>query len=89
MFLTLKQRFSLFLMKVHDVYIELAEMLTKSDPKGAVDVYCKFPISEQPTFDDAYIIGEIVRLLMKAQNFDDLRLEKYMILYGKVLGLCK
>jgi hypothetical protein len=41
-------------------------MLTNKDPMAAVDVYCKFPVSENPTFDDASIIGDIVRLIMKA-----------------------
>lgn len=62
-------------------------MLAKSDPKGAVDVYCKFHISDPPTFDDGYILGEIVRLLMKAEDYEDKRLVKNMILYGKVYGL--
>ena len=73
--------------QVHDACIELAEMLAQSDPKGAVDVYCKFPISDPPTFDDGYILGEIVRLLMKSENYDDPMLGKNMILYGKVYGL--
>nr|XP_046189567.1 nascent polypeptide-associated complex subunit alpha, muscle-specific form-like [Oncorhynchus gorbuscha] len=29
--------------KVHDAYIELAEMLGQSDPLAAVEVYCRFP----------------------------------------------
>lgn len=62
-------------------------MLAKTDPKGAVDVYCKFHISDPPTFDDGYILGEIVRLLMKAEDYEDKRLVKNMILYGKVYGL--
>ncbi|KAJ8308540.1 hypothetical protein KUTeg_013414 [Tegillarca granosa] len=73
--------------EVHDAYIELAEMLAKSNPAAAVEIYSKFPISDPPTFDDAYIIGEIVRLLMKAESYGDPKLEKYMILYGRVLGL--
>ncbi|XP_061164365.1 uncharacterized protein LOC133173398 [Saccostrea echinata] len=73
--------------EVHDACIELAEMLAKTDPKGAVDVYCKFHISDPPTFDDGYILGEIVRLLMKAEDYEDKRLVKNMILYGKVYGL--
>ncbi|XP_021370614.1 uncharacterized protein LOC110461476 [Mizuhopecten yessoensis] len=73
--------------EVHDAYIELAEMLTKTDPAGAVDVYSKFPMPEEPSFDDAFIIGELVRLLMKTQSYDDPRLQTYMISYGRVLGL--
>ena len=46
-------------------------MLVKSDPMAAVDIYCKYPVPENPTFDDAFIFGEIVRLLMKAEKFDD------------------
>ena len=72
---------------VHDAYIELGEMLAKSDPMAAVDVYCKFPFSAELTFDDAYLYGEIVQLLMKAESYDDSRLLKYMVAMGKVLGL--
>jgi len=75
--------------QVHDAYIEMAEMLVTSDPMGAVDVYCKFPVSEKPSFDDAYIFGDIVRLLIKAEKFDDPRLAPNMITYGKILGLGK
>ncbi|KAK3702575.1 hypothetical protein RRG08_042565 [Elysia crispata] len=72
--------------EVHDAYIESAEMLAKSSPLEAVDVYAKFPVSENPSFDDAFIFGEIIRILMKAEKFDDERLAKNMIAYGKVLG---
>lgn len=64
-------------------------MLSKSDPLEAVNVYSRFPISENPTYDDAYIFGEIVSILMKAEKFDDERLAKNMIAYGKVLGAGK
>lgn len=62
-------------------------MLSKSDPLEAVNVYCRFPVSANPTYDDAYIFGEIVRILMKNEKYDDERLAKNMIAYGKVLGL--
>ena len=62
-------------------------MLTKSDPMAAVDVYCKFPQSEEASFDDAYIYGEIVRLLMKHEKFDDPRLGPNMIMIGKIMGI--
>jgi len=75
------------LLQVHDAYIELAEMLVKTDPLGAVDVYCKFPVPEKPSFDDAYIFGDIVRLLIKAEKYDDPRLCPNMITYGRILGL--
>ncbi|XP_048863663.1 uncharacterized protein LOC125738570 isoform X2 [Brienomyrus brachyistius] len=75
--------------EVHDAYIELADLLVKSDPLAAVDVYCKFPlrpISEQ-NFDDAFITGEIVRILMKEEQFDHPQLGPNLIAYGKVMGL--
>lgn len=76
-----------YLLQVHDAYIECAEMLLTSDPLAAVDVYAKFPVSEQLSFDDAYIFGEIVRILMKHEKYDDERLAKNMISYGRILGL--
>lgn len=62
-------------------------MIVKKDPMSAVEVYCKFPVSDNPTFDDAYIFGEIVRLLMKAEMYDDPRLGPNLIALGKVLGI--
>lgn len=75
--------------QVHDAYIESADMLLKSNPLAAVDVYCRFPVAETPTFDDAYIFGEIVRILMKNEKYDDPRLAQNMISLGKVYGLGK
>ena len=74
---------------MHDAYIESAELLASKDPMSAVDIYCRFPVSENATFDDAYIFGEIVRLLMKHEKFDDPRLGPNMIALGKVMGLRK
>ena len=73
--------------QVHDAYIELGEILAKSKPKDAIDVYTKFPFSPGCSFDDAYLYGEIVRLLMKEEAFEDARLGPNMIALGKVLGL--
>ncbi|XP_063048932.1 uncharacterized protein LOC134442896 isoform X2 [Engraulis encrasicolus] len=75
--------------EVHDAYIELADLLVKTDPLAAVEVYSRFPlkpISEQ-TFDDAYITGEIVRILMKQEQYDHILLASNLIAYGKVMGL--
>ena len=72
---------------IHDAYIELGELLATDEPLGAVDVYCKFPFSAELTFDDAYLYGEIVQLLMKKESYDDPRLLQYMVSMGKVLGL--
>lgn len=53
----------------------------KGDPLGAVDVYTKFKTGNTPTFDDAYIFGEIISILMKHEKYDDQRLVKYMVLW--------
>ena len=62
-------------------------MVLHSDPLAALEIYCKFPESSDPTFDDAYIFGEIVRLLMKHEKYDDPRLGPNMISLGRVLGI--
>jgi len=74
-------------MQHHSAYIEVAELLVDKDPLGAVDVYSKFPTAAVPTFDDAYIFGEIVRILFKLEAYDDPRLLSNMIAMGKVMGL--
>ena len=73
--------------QVHDAYIELGEMLAKTDPVAAVDVYAKFPFNDPPTFDDAFLHGEIVRLLMKSESYDNPRLCTSLIAMGKALGI--
>ncbi|XP_044144628.1 uncharacterized protein LOC122933721 [Bufo gargarizans] len=75
--------------EVPDAYTELAELLVRTDPSGAVDVYSQYPQkpSQQQSFDDAFIPGEIIRLLMKSEKYDDPRLPVNMISYGKVLGI--
>lgn len=73
--------------QVHDAYIEFGEILAKSDPVAAVDVYAKFPFNEPPTFDDAFLHGEIVRLLMKSESYDNPRLCTSLIAMGKALGI--
>lgn len=80
---------SSLILQVHDAYIELADLLVKTDPLAAVDVYNRFPlrpVAEQ-TFDDAFITGEIVRILMKQELFDHPLLGPNLIAYGKVMGL--
>lgn len=62
-------------------------MLMRTDPLAAIDILCKFPVPDNPTFDDAYIFGEIVRVLMKHEKYDDQRLAPNMIVLGRVLGL--
>ena len=72
---------------VHDAYIELGELLAKSDPVGAVEVYSQFPFADPPSFDDAYLHGEIVRLLMSSASYDDPQLATSMIAMGRALGI--
>ncbi|XP_065833174.1 uncharacterized protein [Oscarella lobularis] len=74
---------------VHDAYIELADLLVKDDPLSAVAVYTQFPFSKetQPTFDDAYIHGEIVRLLMKVEQYDHPSLKSNLVAMGRVMGI--
>ncbi|KAK7902132.1 hypothetical protein WMY93_018901 [Mugilogobius chulae] len=77
--------------EVHDAYIELVQLLEPSDPQAAVEVYCRYPlkpVSEQ-TFDDAFITGEIVRILMKLELYDHPQLGSSLVAYGKVMGLSK
>ncbi|XP_041418568.1 uncharacterized protein LOC108716581 isoform X2 [Xenopus laevis] len=77
--------------EVHDAYIELAELLLSTDPLAAVDVYCQYPQKpeQEQSFDDAFIPGEIVRLLIKCETYDDPRLPINMISYGKIMGIGK
>lgn len=71
----------------HDAYIELGEILSKYNPAGAVEVYARFPFNNPPTFDDAYLHGEIIRLLMKSENYDNACLITSMIAMGTALGI--
>ncbi|KAE8600985.1 hypothetical protein XENTR_v10013489 [Xenopus tropicalis] len=75
--------------EVHDAYIELADLLVATDPLAAVEVYCQYPEKpiEEQSFDDAFIPGEIMRLLIKCGKYDDPRLPVNMISYGKIMGI--
>ena len=72
--------------QVHSAYIELGEMLAPTDPMAAVDVYTQFTGAAAGSYDDAYIYGEIVRLLMKEKMVNDPRLKENMVMLGRVLG---
>lgn len=72
---------------VHDAYIELGDMLSKINPTRAVGVYSRFPFSNPPSFDDAFLHGEIVRLVMKSEDYDNPQLSRSMIAMGKALGI--
>ena len=72
---------------LHDAYIELGEMLSKTDPPAAIDAYAAFPFSDPPSFNDAYIHGETLRLLMASEKYDDPHLETSMVAMGRALGI--
>lgn len=72
---------------VYDVYIELVDFLIKIDLMKVVDMYSKYFFQELLIFDDVYIYGEIVCLLMKNEKYEDFRLGVSMIFFGKVMGL--
>ncbi|KAK1905546.1 putative membrane protein [Dissostichus eleginoides] len=74
---------------VHDAYIELVQLLEECDPQAAVEVYCRFPLKPvaEQSFEDAFITGEIVRLLMALELYDHLLLGPSLVAYGKVMGL--
>ena len=71
----------------HDAYIELGEMLSSTKPNEAVEVYANFPFCSPPSFDDAFLHGEIIRLVMKSGKYDNPHLIPSMIAMGKALGI--
>ncbi|CAG6016504.1 unnamed protein product [Menidia menidia] len=74
---------------IHDAYIELVQLLEPSEPEAAVDVYCRFPLkpAAEQSFDDAFITGEIVRMLMSQEQYDHPQLGPSLVAHGKVMGL--
>jgi hypothetical protein len=38
-------------------------------------------------FDDAFIFGEVVTILMNNQSYDDPRLTKYLIFWARLMGI--
>ena len=39
------------------------------------------------TYDDAFIFGELVNMLINTQKYDDPRLVRYLILWAQVMGI--
>ncbi|KAG7228472.1 hypothetical protein INR49_007645 [Caranx melampygus] len=74
---------------VHDAYIELVQLLEPSDPQAAVEVYCRFPLKPvaEQSFDDAFITGEVVRMLMTQEQYEHPQLGPSLVAHGKVMGL--
>ncbi|KAL5463422.1 hypothetical protein EMCRGX_G032317 [Ephydatia muelleri] len=73
--------------ELHEAYIELGAILNQSEPLAAVDVYCSFPFPSLSAFDDAFLHGEVVRILMNAEKYDDIRLCNSLISLGKAMGI--
>ena len=71
---------------LHDAYIELGEMLTQKEPKQAIEIYNLYPFEKEGSFDDAYLHGEIIRLIIKTGDFGNPCLQSSMIGYGKIMG---
>jgi hypothetical protein len=67
----------------------LATLLKQNgDINGAIDVYSKYPIvNSSKSFEDAFIYGELVTILMKNKLYDDSRLSKYLILWAERMGV--
>ena len=66
---------------------------SNGDIAGAIDVYSKYPttapVSPESSFDNAFIYGELVTLLMQSKSYDDERLVKYLTLWASAMGLGK
>lgn len=73
--------------ELHEAYIELGAILSESEPLAAVEVYCSFPFPSLSAFDDAFLHGEVVRILMSAEKYDDIRLCNSLISLGKAMGI--
>ena len=73
--------------ELHEAYIELGATLSKTEPLAAVDIYCSFPFSNPPSFDDAFLHGEVVRILMNAEKYEDCRLCSSLISLGRAMGI--
>lgn len=63
-----------------DAYVELAALQEKKDLTQAVNTLSRYPYAKEASANDAFVHGEIVRLLFKAQAFDDPRLEEGLVL---------
>ena len=74
--------------KINDNMQEYLEtLILAEDYCSALELYYKLPINEKdPSFDDGYICGEVVGLLMKLEKFQDKMLVKYASLWAKIFG---
>lgn len=59
-----------------------------TNPWLNIQIFVRFPrSSDENSFDDAYLSGEIVQILMKHEKYDDPRLCEHMISWGRVMGI--
>mmetsp|Transcript_5433 Transcript_5433/g.8639 ORF Transcript_5433/g.8639 Transcript_5433/m.8639 type:complete len:150 (-) Transcript_5433:30-479(-) len=50
--------------------MKVGELLELKDPKKAGDIYSRYPANfDNPNNDDAFIAGEVVRLLMRGKDY--------------------
>lgn len=54
-----------------------------------MEVYCSFPLKPvaDQTFNDGFITGEIVRMLMGQEQYEHPQLGPSLVAYAKVMGL--
>lgn len=85
------------LMEAVDVYAnfpitEITNSKTEQRPVSATNPpinLLKRKKKDQSHFDDAFIYGELILVLMNEKKYDDPRLIKYLILWGKIMGTGK
>ena len=69
---------------------QLGELLERSDPAEAIELYCAFPPpppNMPPTFNHAVLANSSVRLLIELKDFANPQLVHQLIVVGKVLGV--
>jgi hypothetical protein len=57
------------------------------DPSNYANLKEENGIENSKKFDDAFIFGELVLILINEKNYDDARLSKYLILWAKIMGI--
>ncbi|CAB1427424.1 unnamed protein product [Pleuronectes platessa] len=74
---------------LHEAYMELVQLLEPSDPRAAAELYCRFPLRPvaQQSLHDAFITGEIVRLLLALDQYQHPQLGPSLVAHAKVMGL--
>ena len=65
------------------------QLLEPSDPLAAAQVYCRFPLrpAAEQSFNDAFITGEMVRLLLELEQYQHPQLGPSLVAHAQVMGL--